>query len=149
MKLKSSFKNKISLAVLVHTPIFAGIWTSLFFVTSGIITIAGSQSGVKGLVVATLVSSVLSAISATILFLIAFALVKRYFLILCLCHKVLTQSTYQIISLHLILKEFVNFLQTHQPLASSRYIFDRDGYGWPNVHLLHRLFNHCLEVHLH
>ena len=27
--------------VLVHTPIYAGIWTSLFFVSSGIITIAG------------------------------------------------------------------------------------------------------------
>ena len=30
--------------VLVHTPIYAGIWTSLFFVSSGIITIAGGIS---------------------------------------------------------------------------------------------------------
>ena len=27
--------------VLMHTPIYAGIWTSLFFTTSGILTIAG------------------------------------------------------------------------------------------------------------
>ena len=27
--------------VLMHTPIYAGIWTSLFFATSGILTIAG------------------------------------------------------------------------------------------------------------
>merc|ERR1712139_270031 len=64
--------------VLVHTPIYAGVWTSLFFLISGIIAIAGSQIGSKALAVATLVTSVLSAISAAILFIIAFFLAKRH-----------------------------------------------------------------------
>jgi len=98
-KLKESYKRKASLivgvvhilcavvtvatylygeSVLVHTPIYAGIWTSLFFASSGIITIAGTHSGGKVLVVATLVASILSAISAAILFVIAFFLLKRH-----------------------------------------------------------------------
>jgi len=98
MKLKESYKSKASLlvgivhilcavvtvatylygeSVLMHTPIYAGIWTSLFFATSGILTIAGTHSGGKALVVATLVASILSAVSAAILFVIAFALLKR------------------------------------------------------------------------
>jgi len=48
-----------------------GIWTSIFFFVSGGLAIGGARSGSKCLVVATLVMSIISAVSAGILLIMA------------------------------------------------------------------------------
>jgi len=58
---------------IVHgsAPIATGIWTSVFFIVSGGLAIGGARSGNKCLVVATLVMTVISAVSAGILLILA------------------------------------------------------------------------------
>ena len=50
-----------------HFPTGNGIWTSVFFFISGGLAIGGAQSGNKYLMVATLVMTIISAVSAAIL----------------------------------------------------------------------------------
>lgn len=45
----------------------AGVWSSMFFFTSGGLAIVGAQSGKKGLVVATMVMAIISAVCAGVL----------------------------------------------------------------------------------
>ena len=52
-------------------PIATGIWTSVFFIVSGGLAIGGARSGSKCLVVATLVMTVISAVSAGVLLILA------------------------------------------------------------------------------
>ena len=51
----------------IHIPIHMGIWTSLFFIVSGLLAVSGARTGSKRVVVATLVMSVLSIICAAVL----------------------------------------------------------------------------------
>merc|ERR1712113_196021 len=54
-----------------HNAFATGIWTSVFFFTSGGLAIGGARSGNKCLVVATMVMAIISAVSAGILLIIS------------------------------------------------------------------------------
>ena len=50
-----------------NIPFSTGIWTSVFFIVSGSLAIAGARSGNKCLVIATMVMAIITAVSAGVL----------------------------------------------------------------------------------
>jgi len=63
--------NTIGIMFGANIPLAAGIWSSVFFIASGSLAIAGARSTTKRLVVSTLVMAILSSLAACLLLLIS------------------------------------------------------------------------------
>jgi hypothetical protein len=70
--------NTIGIMCGANIPLAAGIWSSVFFIASGCLAIAGARSTTKRLVVSTLVMGIISSLAACLLLLISsFSLVEN------------------------------------------------------------------------
>jgi len=63
--------NTIGIMCGANIPLAAGIWSSVFFIASGSLAIAGARSTTKRLVVSTLVMAIISSLAAWLLMLIS------------------------------------------------------------------------------
>jgi len=63
--------NTIGIMCGANIPLAAGIWSSIFFIVSGCLAIAGARSTTKRLVVTTLVMAIISSLAACLLLLIS------------------------------------------------------------------------------
>merc|ERR1711910_267110 len=63
--------NTIGIMCGANIPLAAGIWSSVFFIASGCLAIAGARSTTKRLVVSTLVLAIMSSLAACLLLLIS------------------------------------------------------------------------------